>query len=132
MPSLRDEIAAKKFEKPLCHAEARGSAHSFIEFRPDAHTRTGFAASQLLHYTLEPNPAATERDKDAPPERLTFGFHTADVVILGARLARLVELIGSHELAAVVAVDVRYANAEAAQPWVASIAINRLDKPGSA
>jgi hypothetical protein len=129
MPSLRDEIAAKKFEKPLSHAEARGSALSFIEFRPDAHTRTGFAASQLLHYTLEPNPAATEGDKDAPPDRLTFAFHTADVAVLGTRLARLVELIGSHELAAVVAMDSRYANAEATQPFVAEILIRRLDKP---
>jgi hypothetical protein len=30
-------------------------------------------------------------------------------------------------LIAVIAVDVRYA--EAAQPWVASITINRIDKP---
>ncbi len=118
------ELAA---QKPLCVEVGR--AVSFIEFRPDAHTRTGFAASQLLHYTLEPNPA-TEDAKGAPPERLTFAFHTADVVVLGARLAKLVELIQAHELASVIALDARYANADGGQPWVGKIAIERFDKSG--
>ncbi len=117
-------------QKPLCLEVGRtGHAVSFIEFRPDARTRTGFAVSQLLHYTLEPNPAA-EDAKGAPPERLTFSFHTADVVVTGARLAKLVELIQSHKLASVMVLDARYANAEGGLPWVGKIAIERLDKPG--
>jgi hypothetical protein len=124
MSQLREELAAKK---NLCLEVGRqGHAVSFIEFRPDPHTRTGFAASQLLHYTLE---AHAGDDKDAP-ERLSFAFHTADVVVTGARLAKLADLIKTHELASVSALDARYANADAGQPWVGKIAIERLDKPG--
>jgi hypothetical protein len=121
MSQVRELVTAPK---TLCHTKAH--AVPFIEFRPDPHTRTGFAVSQLLHYTLEANAGD---DKDAP-ERLTLGFHTADIVLLGVRLARLVELIQSHELASVSALDARYTNAEGGHPWVGKIAIERLDKPG--
>jgi hypothetical protein len=124
MSQVREELAHKKH---LCLEVGRqGHPVSFIEFRPDPHTRTGFAVSQLLHYTLD---AHAGDDKDAP-ERLSFAFHTADVVVTGARMGKLVELIRSHELASVSALDARYANADAGQPWVAKIAIERLDKPG--
>jgi len=67
-----------------------------------------------------------------PPERLTLAFSTADVVMVGARLGKLVELINEHDLGSVSAVDARYANLLVRAPWVASIAIARLDKSGSA
>jgi hypothetical protein len=62
-----------------------------------------------------------------PPERLTFAFHTAEVILTGARLARLVELVHAGDLAAVSVLDPRYANAEPAQPWVASVVIHGFD-----
>ena len=41
--------------------------------------RHGFHTSQLIDYTLEPNPDAGD-DKDAPPLKLAIAFSTADVV----------------------------------------------------
>jgi hypothetical protein len=81
----------------------------------------------LCHYTLEPNGG----DQDAP-ERLTLAFSTADVVIVSARLGKPVELINEHDLGSVSAADARYVNLLVRAPWVASIAIARLDKSGGA
>jgi hypothetical protein len=131
MSALAQELAAKKAaEEPsptCCTSASHGSAY-FIELRPDPRTKTGFPVAQLCHYTLEPNPSSDE-GKEAP-ERLTLGFSTADVAIVGARLGKLVELINEHGLASVSAHDARYAATVGRGPWVARITIARLDKPG--
>jgi hypothetical protein len=57
-----------------------------------------------------------------------LAFSTADVVIVGARLGKLVELLNEHDLGSVSVVDARYAATLGKQPWVASIVIARLDK----
>jgi hypothetical protein len=62
-----------------------------IEFHFDGRRR-GFHAGQLIEYTLEPNPDA-EEDKEAPPEKLSFAFSTADVVVLGWVLGRLADCL---------------------------------------
>jgi hypothetical protein len=80
MSSLKESLAARKAE--CFESEER----SFVEFQLTLETRQGFALAQLLHYTLEANPAAG--NKDESPERLTLAFSTADVVIFGARLVR--------------------------------------------
>jgi hypothetical protein len=132
MSVLAQELAAKKAaEEPsptCCTSASHGSAY-FIELRPDPRTKTGFPVAQLCHYTLEANPGGDE-GKEAP-ERLTLGFSTADVAIVGTRLGKLVELINEHGLASVSAVDARYAGTVGRGPWVASITIARLDKPGA-
>lgn len=56
--------------------------------------------SQLIHYRLDPNPDAGD-DKDAPPQKLTLAFSNADVVILGWKLSRLVNLLNENSLATV-------------------------------
>jgi hypothetical protein len=122
--SLKQQLAASK---PDCY-DIDSSARSFIEFQPTPETRQGFALAQLLHYTVEANP---EGDKDAP-ERLTLAFSTADVVVTGSRLAHLADLLRDHKLAALRTLPERYGNLEPNQSWIASIAINRLDKPGGA
>lgn len=81
-----------------------------------------------LHYTLESN--AT--DGDEPPERLTLGFPTADVVLFGARLGPLVEKLHLQSLTAVMTLDARYAHALGQNPWVARIVVSRIDKQGGA
>ena len=128
MSNLREQIAAKKEAEGLasCHQPAPGSGVSFIELRPDPHTRTGFPVVQLCHYTLGPNPEAGEHS----PERLTLAFHTADVVILGARLGQLADLVSAHELKSVTALEPRYAGAVGRQPFVARIEIRPLGKGG--
>ncbi len=83
---------------------------------------------QLCHYTLEAN----EGGGDEPPERLTLAFPTADVVLTGARLGKLVELLHDHSLGSVTPLDARYSNALGKAPWVARILVSRIDKSGGA
>ena len=90
MSSLREELEAKRAAPRRCYESGNAA---FIEFRPDPRTRQGFSASQLLHYTLEPDPELPLGDSPAPRERLVFAFSTADVVVFGARLAFLVDLL---------------------------------------
>jgi hypothetical protein len=130
MSTLGQQVAAKKEaeEAASCHTNAaRTGSASFVEFRPDPHTRVGFPMAQLCHYTLEANPG----DQDAP-ERLTLAFSTADVTITGARLGRLVELLATHDLAAVSALDPRYQPALGRNPWVGTISVAHIGKPGGA
>ena len=131
MSVLAQELAARKAAEepsPTCYTSAsRGDAY-YIELRPDPRTKTGFPVAQLCHHTLEANPGGDE-GKEAP-ERLTLGFSTADVVVTGARLGKLVELINEHSLASVSALDARYAGTVGRGPWVARITIARIDKPG--
>lgn len=66
----------------------------------------------------------------ARPLTIGLAFSTADVVLVGARFGKLVELVHEHDLEWVAVVDARHAGLLARAPWVASIAINRLDKSG--
>ena len=52
---------------------------SFLEFHPDASRCYGFSLSQLIHYTIEPLDSAN----DGPPQKITLGFSTADVIVSG-------------------------------------------------
>jgi hypothetical protein len=61
-----------------------GTYAACIEFRTDEHHRRAFNASQLIEFSLEPNPDAND-DKNLPPQKLSFAFSTADVVVLGLR-----------------------------------------------
>ncbi|HUI08511.1 MAG TPA: hypothetical protein VL486_16035 [Verrucomicrobiae bacterium] len=98
-----------------------------VEFHLDEEHRHGFHTSQLIHYTLEPNPDA-HNDKNAPPQRLALVFSTADVVILGWRLGRLADLLRENDLATVHVVPKRYANLDHARPFVVSIAITPISR----
>jgi hypothetical protein len=63
---------------------------------------------------------------------LTLAFSTADVVVGGARLCKLVELLATHDLAAVSTLDARYQGTLVREPWVGKITIAMIDKaPGS-
>lgn len=111
MPFLRDE----------CYETGNLNCYC-IEFHLDEHRRRGFHASQLITYSLDPNPAA-ENDKDAPPQILSLAFSTADVVILGWRLSRLADALQKNELAAIGILSKRYADFEPKKPFVSSIEI---------
>ncbi len=127
--SLQEELEAKRAAPRRCYESGNAS---FIEFRPNPRTRQGFSASQLLHYTLEPDPELP-LDSPGPKERLVFAFSTADVVVFGARLSFLVDLLRDHKLTAVWPLAERYSNLEPSQPFVSSITIRLLsdksDKP---
>ena len=101
-----------------------------IEFHLDEERRRGFHTSQLIDYTLEPNPDASE-DKDAPPQRLALAFSIADVVITGWRLGRLADLLRENNLATVHVLSKRYADLDGVKPFVASIVITPISKSPS-
>jgi hypothetical protein len=132
MLSLQQTIEARRAgekPEPSCATVGTRGGAAFVEFQVTPHSRSGFPVAQLCHYTLEANAA---EGGDAPPERLTFAFPTADVVVLGARLGKLLESIAEQSLAAVVPLDARYQATLGRGPWVASIAVNRIDEPGGA
>ena len=97
-----------------------------IEFHFDE-CRRGFHANQLIEYTLEQNPEA-EDDKEAPTEKLSFAFSTADVVVLGWRLARLADCLRENKLAAIGVLPKRYADFDRSKAYVASIKITPIGK----
>ena len=101
-----------------------------VEFHLDEERRHGFHTSQLIHYTLEPNPDAGE-DKTAPPQKLAIAFSTADVVILGWRLGRLADLLRENNLATVHVLPKRYVDLDRVRPFVASITITPIGRSPS-
>src|SRR5208283_5424247 len=100
---------------------------SAIEFYLSEHKRRAFCTSQLIEYTLEPNPDAAD-DKDIPPQRLALAFSTADVVLLGWRLGSLADKLQENDLAAVRTLSKRYAEVDRHMPFVASITITPIAK----
>jgi hypothetical protein len=130
----RGIVTPAKASVTLCYKKVE-QAVAFVEFCPDVHTRSGFSMSQFLQYKLDSNPSKSGGES-ASPEQLELGFSTADVVIRGARLAPLVELLVANQLASLEAVatdaKARYANLHPSEPWVASITVNRFDKPAAA
>jgi len=127
MNTLKEQLAARKTEsdkKPSCHKFTltnNGATH--VEFWPDPHTRIGFPVGQLCHHTLAPNPG-----DQAAPEKLTLAFHTADVVIVGARLTPLVEHVLKNALMSVTALDARYCETLGDEPWVSKITVKFFGK----
>ena len=113
------------FLKDDCYDVANMNC-SCIEFHFEGRRR-GFHASQLIEYTLESNPDAKD-DKDAPAQKLSLAFSTADVVILGWRLDRVTDYLHKNQLAAVGTLPKRYAELDRNKPFVASIKIEPVGK----
>ncbi len=114
--------------RPEC-CESGSNDRAFIEFQPEPGLRHGFAKGQLIQYTLEPE---TGGAPDAPSERLTLAFSTADVVVLGARLDYLTARLCDQTLSSVRPVSGRYKELNPDHPWVAEILIRPLPKLGGA
>ena len=112
------------FNDDSCYA-ASGKYCACIEFHLSEHKRHGFSTSQLIEYSLEPNPDAGD-DKNAPPQKLALAFSTADVVLLGWRLGLLADKLQENDLAAVRALSKRYADVDPYLPFVASITVEPI------
>jgi hypothetical protein len=112
--------------KDDCYTSS-GKYCTCIEFHLDEEHRHGFHTSQLIDYTLEPNPDASE-DKNAPPQTLALAFSTADVVILGWRLGWLADLLRENDLATVHVLSKRYADLDRSKLFVASIKITPISR----
>jgi len=97
-----------------------------IEFVLAEDQRRGFHTGQLIDYRLEPN---SPDETDAPPDKLTLAFATADVVILGWKLSSLAEHLRDGDLLVVRALPDRYAHLEPKLTFVAQIQIKPLKDP---
>jgi hypothetical protein len=118
------------FKDDSCYATS-GKYCACIEFHLSEHQRRGFHTSQLIDYTLEPNPDAGDDQggrAQAPPQKLALAFSTADVVLLGWRLSLLADKLQENELAAVRVLAKRYADVDRSKPFVASITITPIAK----
>jgi len=100
------------------------------EFHPTEHKRRGFPTSQLIDYTLEPNPDAEDdnggRAQAPPPQKLTLAFSTADVVVLGWRLGTLADKLRENDLATVHVLPKRFGELDRSKPFVASITVEPI------
>ena len=113
------------FDKDSCYAVSSKFC-ACIEFHPSEHQRRGFHTSQLIEYTLEPNPDAKDNEAGrapTPPQKLALAFSTADVVLLGWRLGFLADKLQENDLAAVRTLPKRYADFDRSKPFVASITV---------
>ena len=100
---------------------------AYITFHLDEHRRRGFNASQLIAFSLDPNPEA-DADKNEPPQKITLQFSTADAVILGWRLNLIADYLGDNKLAAVGILPKRYAELERTKTIVSAITITPIEK----
>jgi hypothetical protein len=107
--------------------ESANSYAGCIEFHIDKHHRRGFHSSQLIDYTLEPNSDAGD-DRDAPPQKLSLAFSTADVTVLGWRLGFLADKLRENKLAAIGVLPKRYAELERIAVFVSAIVITPIAK----
>jgi len=96
-----------------------------IEFVLAEDQRRGFHTGQLIDYRLEPN---SSDEKDAPPDKLTLAFATADVVILGWKLSSLAEHLRDGDLLYVRSLPARYAGLDRSKTFVASISVTPIIK----
>ena len=81
--------------------------------------------SQLINYVLEANPAL-QSNRDAPPERLTIGFSSHDVVVLGWRIRALTTLLHDAKVGTIRTIDVRYGNLSNVEPFIAEITVTPI------
>lgn len=97
-----------------------------IEFQIDEDHRHGFPTSQLIHYRLDPNSDIGD-DKNAPPQKLTLAFSNADVVVLGWKLSRLVNLLNENSLAMVSVFPKPAGQTDQQESFVAAINIAPIE-----
>ena len=114
------------FLKDLCY-QTSDRYCGCIQFHLDEHRRRAFTTSQLIGFSLEPNPDA-EDDKSLPPQKLSLIFSTADVVILGWRMDTLADKLAENTLIAVGILPKRYAELERTTVFVADIIVTPVGK----
>ena len=95
---------------------------TFMEFVTEDDRAHGFPYSQLMGYTLERAPES-ERESDAPEDRLHLFFATHDVTLTGWRLRPLVNMVRQGTLANVRSLDTRYAQVNQKSPFIAHVKI---------
>ena len=117
------------FTKDNCYTTS-GKYCACVEFHLDDEHRHGFTTSQLIDYTLKPNPDA-EDDKNVPPQKLALAFSSADVVILGWQLGILADKLRENDLATVHILPKRYADLDRVRPFVTSIIITPISRSPS-
>ncbi len=110
--------------KEICYLSANPHA-ACIEFYPDKHHCRAFKASQLIEFSLDPNPDA-DANKNEPPQKITLVFATADVVVLGWHLGLIADNLRDNKLSAIGILSKRYAGLEGKAVFVSSITITPI------
>jgi hypothetical protein len=85
-----------------------------------------FGTTQFIEAELAANDAV-EKSENAPTERLDLRYATAEMVILGQGLRRLVQLIQRGELENIRPLDRRYAGLRYTGPIISSIIVTRKE-----
>ena len=102
--------------------ELHGSSSATIDFFTGDKRVYGFPYHHLIHYVLDANPNL-DRDRDAPPERITLWFSSHDVVVLGWRLQGLLQFFHDAKITTIRSIDARYANLGDVMPFIAEIIV---------
>ncbi len=89
-----------------------------IEFQLSDGRVFGFPYSHLVHYRLEES-----ADSDAGPEKLTLEFSRHNVLINGARLSGLGQLLQAGRLARLCEMDSRYENVASERPFISNVQV---------
>jgi hypothetical protein len=115
--------------RDICYKTGEKYAN-FIEFCLDEESSRSFSTSQLITFSLDPNPDAPD-GKYGLPQKLHFVFSTAEVVVLGWRLGYLNQRLNENQLYTVRVVPKRYLEINPNQPIVSSITIQFIGDKSS-
>jgi|SRR5882672_371392 len=101
------------------------SSHTYtasIRIKADDRRTYSFAMSHYIDGVVEAN---SNREANAPPERLVLRFTTGEVTALGSGLERIEDRLAEGHLRGLKTVEPRYACALKSGPIISSLAVNR-------
>ena len=102
--------------------ELHDSSSMTIDFFTGDKRVYGFPYHHLINYVLDANPNL-DRNRDAPPDRLTLGFASHDVVVLGWRLQGLLQFLHDAKIMTIRIFDGRYAELSSGVPFITEIVV---------
>ena len=100
------EASASRPRENLCY-DIDPTVATLIVFTDDEHHYM-LPYAQFLYAELTPN-SVSERHQDAPPEKLTIRFASAEVEMIGSGFRTLMRALQKYELKFVKSADRRYA-----------------------
>lgn len=130
MSTLKEEAAKRlppREERSILTSTRPGEA-AFIEFYLSPHDCCAYAPGQILHYQLLTQKPDVASDPTRPPQTLTLGFPSVDLIITGSRLELITAALKQGTLETVRVIPQRFAELHPQYPFVASIKIKRVDE----
>ena len=112
-------------ERNPCHDTTQRHSFALGVTADDEHDYF-FGTTQFIEAELSAN-ATVEKNENAPPERLLLRYATAEVVMIGRGLRRVIQALQRGELENVRPLDRRYAGLPHTGPIISSIVVTRKD-----